>query len=76
MSKSELGARGQYSQKGMFGLIWRVVSFGRVSRGCRSPSLHSPKRTLSGDSEKIEILVWPLVVALAYCLYAPELDIQ
>ena len=32
--------------------------------------------TLSGDSEKIEILVWPLVVALAYCLYAPELDIQ
>ena len=31
---------------------------------------------LSGVSEKIDILVWPLVVALAYCLYAPELDIQ
>jgi hypothetical protein len=31
---------------------------------------------MSGVCEKIEILVWPLVVALALCLYAPELDIQ
>ena len=31
---------------------------------------------LSGVCEQIEILVWPLVVALAVCLYAPELDIQ
>jgi hypothetical protein len=33
---------------------------------------------ISGVYEKIAILVLPLVevVALAYCLYAPELDIQ
>ena len=31
---------------------------------------------VSGVSVKIWILVCPLVVALACCLYAPELDIQ
>jgi hypothetical protein len=31
---------------------------------------------LRGDTEKIDILIWALVVALACCLYAPELDIQ
>ena len=29
-----------------------------------------------GDRQEIEILLWDLVVALACCLYAPELDIQ
>ena len=43
---------------------------------CSLPTLPVPLPALRGDSEKIEILVWPLVVALAYCLYAPELDIQ
>ena len=31
---------------------------------------------LSPDSEEIRFLLWALVVALACCLYAPELDIQ
>ena len=31
---------------------------------------------LRGDRQEIEILLWALVVALACCLYAPELDIQ
>ena len=37
---------------------------------------HKPDTLVSGVSEKIDLLVWPLVAALAYCLYAPELDIQ
>ena len=31
---------------------------------------------VSPDSEEIRFLLWALVVALACCLYAPELDIQ
>ena len=31
---------------------------------------------ISPDSEEIRFLLWALVVALACCLYAPELDIQ
>ena len=31
---------------------------------------------IRGVRQEIEILLWALVVALACCLYAPELDIQ
>ena len=41
------------------------------------PRIHLPALLgVSGVSEEIEILLWALVVALAWCLYAPELDIQ